>query len=30
VHQVLRKLRVRNRAEAAIVAAELLSRARQS
>ena len=30
VHQVLRKLRVRNRAEAAIVAAELLSRPRQS
>jgi DNA-binding NarL/FixJ family response regulator len=29
VHQVLRKLRVRNRAEAAIVAAELLSRPRQ-
>jgi DNA-binding NarL/FixJ family response regulator len=28
VHQVLRKLRVRNRAEAAIVAAELLSRPR--
>jgi DNA-binding NarL/FixJ family response regulator len=30
VHQVLRKLRVRNRAEAAIVAAELLSRPRES
>jgi DNA-binding NarL/FixJ family response regulator len=30
VHQVLRKLRVRNRAEAAIVAAELLSRPRRS
>ncbi len=29
VHQVLRKLRVRNRAEAAIVAAALLSRPRQ-
>lgn len=29
VHQVLRKLRVRNRAEAAIVAAELLSRPRR-
>jgi len=29
VHQVLRKLPVRNRAEAAIVAAELLSRPRQ-
>jgi hypothetical protein len=30
VHQVLRKLRVRNRSEAAIIAAELLSRPRQS
>ena len=30
VHQVLRKLRVRNRAEAAIVAAELFSRPRQA
>lgn len=30
VHQVLRKLRVRNRSEAAIVAAELLSRPRHS
>ena len=30
VHQVLRKLRVRNRAEAAIVAAQLLSRPRRS
>jgi DNA-binding NarL/FixJ family response regulator len=30
VHQVLRKLRVRNRSEAAIVAAELLSRPRQT
>jgi RNA polymerase sigma factor (sigma-70 family) len=30
VHQVLRKLRVRNRAEAAIIAADLLSRPRQS
>jgi len=30
VHQVLRKLRVRNRAEAAIVAAELLSKPRPS
>jgi DNA-binding NarL/FixJ family response regulator len=29
VHQVLRKLRVRNRAEAAIIAAELLARPRQ-